>query len=374
MNALKHLICFFHLGARGPSALNNPSWTFNQKLQAALDERSTALKKQEDGIKVLTQRVEQQKSIEDEMAKFRAQLSTMRSERDKAVKEAAQLAVARAAFETQKAETDSVKAALHDCYEEIENLYDEVEQLCKSKDAHVITGGTSSSDATEDSLTSRSRFLQRHQEFANALHVMKDAEKNVSGYREELGAIHRELVDAKSSLVRAAEQAAADDRELHKLRRTKVELEKALGTARSDASEKRPIENQEMTRQLAAANKELTDLRAMNSALGTDRADLMIRLDASEQDLKRTRSKLDAMKNSFPSAGPVSHSPSSIATGECLKRELEETKDKLEQEMYRSSTLQSEVVFSVSARPFSCVGSPLLFCSLSSSISTGNVC
>ena len=263
-----------------------------KKLQADLEESNTTLKRQKDEIRLLSQTVQQQKAVEEKMAKFRAQLSAMRTERDKAVKEATQLAVSNAALETQKAETDSVKAALHDCYEEIENLYDEVERLSASASkADEDTAGRMPDEAIGRSCTSRHKFHERPQEHASALDALKclkDTAKDASWFRDDLDAIHRELLDVKCNLAQAADKAAADDRELHEMRRAKVEPEKAIGAGESG---KRPIENGETEQKLAAANKELESLRAMNSTLGTDRAELMIRLDASEQDLCRLRTK-----------------------------------------------------------------------------------
>ena len=327
-----------------------------KKLQADLEESNTTLKRQKDEIRLLSQTVQQQKAVEEKMAKFRAQLSAMRTERDKAVKEATQLAVSNAALETQKAETDSVKAALHDCYEEIENLYDEVERLSASASkADEDTAGRMPDEAIGRSCTSRHKFHERPQEHASALDALKclkDTAKDASWFRDDLDAIHRELLDVKCNLAQAADKAAADDRELHEMRRAKVELEKAIGAGESG---KRPIENGETEQKLAAANKELESLRAMNSTLGTDRAELMIRLDASEQDLKRTNSKLDALRKTLPLAAAAPHSlsalhsplapyaPSVTIAGESLEEEFKATKHKLAQEMHRTTTLQSEV-------------------------------
>ena len=48
--------------------------------------------------------------------------------------DAARSAVAQACLETQKSETDAAKAALHDSLEEIESLYQELEQIACAKD------------------------------------------------------------------------------------------------------------------------------------------------------------------------------------------------------------------------------------------------
>jgi len=185
---------------------------------------------------------------------------------------------------------------------------------------------------------------------------------------EVLDDIHTRLVDAKQSLAELAKHTAAQD----------------AG---------RQAEGEELAKKLVGTSKEVVDLRLMNSDLGRDRAELLIRLDASEENQKRAHSQMNALKNKLASSDAqhqhlhdaiktvatlktatvlkdseilrlkkqldiknlevmrhssathvASHSPRAGGAVDSVGQELETTKQKLEQELLRRSALESEVV------------------------------
>lgn len=104
------------------------------KLQTEIADCNMMLRYRDEELEKLNNKVQEHKSIERELDKYRSQMSTLRADRDKAAKDAARSAVAQACLETQKSETDAAKAALHDSLEEIESLYQELEQIACAKD------------------------------------------------------------------------------------------------------------------------------------------------------------------------------------------------------------------------------------------------